>query len=348
MPDLNVSLGRLILKNPVLVAAGTFGYGLEFARTIPLKQLGGLILKTITRHPREGNPPPRLIETPSGLLNAVGLQNVGLNRLIADYLPQLKNHDVPVIVSILGESPKELAEMVGQLDPLDVVRAIELNLSCPNVKQTANPGPPTPSTGAGSRQPAPAKIRVGPGQAADSRFVGLVAHDAEASFEMVKHARQQTDKPLIAKLSPDVTDLRPVAQAVERAGADAVAIANTFVGMSLDPGTCRSRLGTLTGGLSGPAIRPLIAYRVWYTAQTLHIPIIGLGGIVRPEDALEFLFAGASAVGIGTANFANPKAALAVIRGIERFLSKRGIASVRELRGGVWDGIERRAAPFEQ
>lgn len=321
MPDLSVSLGSLSLKNPVLVAAGTFGYGLEFARSLPLDSLGGLVLKTVTRKPREGNAPPRLIETPSGMLNAVGLQNVGLDRLIAEHLPALKKYAVPVIVSVLGESAQELSEMVGKLAPLEVVRAIEINLSCPNVRHA--------------------------GQKTASH-VSLTAHDAEASFEMVKAARQQTNKPLIAKLSPDVTDLTPIAQAVERAGADAVTIANTFVGMSLDPKTRRSRLGAMTGGLSGPAIRPLVLYRVWYTAQTLRIPIVGLGGIVSAGDALEFLIAGASAVAVGTANFADPKAALKIIRGIERFLDDRGIASLRELRGSVWDGTERRAAAFER
>ncbi len=321
MPDLSVSLGSLKLKNPVLVAAGTFGYGLEFAASLPLESLGGVVLKTVTSKPREGNAPPRLAETPSGMLNAVGLQNVGLDRLITETLPALKRYAVPVIVSILGESPQELAAMTAKLSQLEEVSAIELNLSCPNVRHPAN---------------------------TNARFVGLVAHDAAASSEMVKAARQATSKPLIAKLSPDVTDLTPIALAVEQAGADAVTIANTFVGMSIDSKTRRSRLGSATGGLSGPAIRPLAVYRVWYTAQILRIPIIGLGGIVSAEDALEFLFAGATAVAVGTANFADPRAALKVIRGIERFLNDRGLASARELRASLWDGTERRAEPFER
>ena len=240
MADLHVSLGGLRLKNPVLAAAGTFGYGVEFARAVRLERLGGLITKTLTRRPREGNPPPRLVETPSGMLNSVGLQNIGLDAFLRDTLPALRSHDVPVIVSILSDSPEELGAMARELDAAEGAAAIELNLSCPNVRHAT---------------------------AGASPHVQTIAQDPEATFRMVQAARAATRKPLIAKLSPDVTDLVPIALAAERAGASALCLGNTFAGMSLDPATRRSRLGAMTGGLSGPAIRPLAVYRVWYTAQ---------------------------------------------------------------------------------
>lgn len=306
IPDLSVAIGPLTLKSPVLVAAGTFGYGVEFAASVRLDTLGGLITKTLTRLPREGHPPPRLVETPSGLLNAVGLHNVGLTAFLEEKLPALRSVGTPIIVSLLGESSDELAGMVAAVDRADGASAIELNLSCPNIAHNAA-----------------------------SRIPKMVAQDAEATFAMVSAARAQTRKPLIAKLSPDVTDLAPIAQAAERAGADAVSLCNTFVGMSLDPATRRSRLGTLTGGLSGPAIRPLAVYRVWYTAQTIRLPIIGLGGIVHVEDALEFFLAGATAVAVGTANFADPRAAVRLVRGLDRYLVKHEIASLNDLRGAI-------------
>jgi dihydroorotate dehydrogenase (NAD+) catalytic subunit len=222
MPDLRVQLGALQLRNPILVAAGTFGYGTEFAAAVRLERLGGLITKTLTRQPREGNPPPRLVETASGMLNAVGLQNMGLEPFLRDQLPQLRRVDVPVIASILGESPEEAAEMARALDRADGVAAIEINLSCPNLRREP------PANGA--------------------RRVSLVAQDADTAASIVAAACQAARKPVIAKLSPDVTDLVPVAQAAERAGAAALSIGNTFVGMSLDPATGRSRLGAATGG----------------------------------------------------------------------------------------------------
>lgn len=309
---LRVRLGPLTLPNPVLVAAGTFGYGLEFARAVRLEQLGGVIVKTVTRRPRTGNPPPRLVETPSGMLNAVGLQNIGLDAFLAEKLPALRAAGTPIIVSVMGETPEELAGMVGQLERAEGVSAIELNLSCPNVRHAV------------PRHP----------QTADAH-PNMVAQDPEATFAMVSAARRAARKPLIAKLSPDVTDLAPIAQAAERAGADALSLVNTFMGMSLDPATRGSRLGTMTGGLSGPAIRPLAVYRVWYTAQSVQIPVIGLGGIVRADDALEFFLAGASAVAVGTANFADPRTALRVLHGLKRYLTRHRLGSLDELRGAI-------------
>ena len=303
MPDLRVTLGSLTLANPVLAAAGTFGYGIEFASTVRLERLGGVITKTLTRRPRPGHPPPRVVETPSGMLNAVGLQNIGLDAFLREKLLELRRHRVPVIVSLLGESVEELADMSRTVDGADGVAAVELNLSCPNLLRTP------------------------------SRRVSLVAHEPEAVAAMVAAARRATRKPILAKLSPDVTDVVPIARAAERAGADALTLGNTFVGMSLDPATRRSRLGTATGGLSGPAIRPLAVYRVWYTAKSVSLPIIGVGGIVRAEDAVEFFLAGASAIAVGTATFADPAAPLRVLEGVERYVRRHRLQSLQQLRG---------------
>jgi dihydroorotate dehydrogenase (NAD+) catalytic subunit len=291
----------------VLAAAGTFGYGLEFARSVRIEALGGIVTKTLTRRSREGHPPPRLAETPSGMLNAVGLQNIGLEAFLTDKLPLLRRYAVAVIASILGESPEELAGMVAMLDRAEGVAAVELNLSCPNLHRRAQ----------------------GHGH------VLMVSQDAEQTRLMVQTARAQTRKPLIAKLSPDVTDLVPIARAAEQAGADALTIGNTFAGMSLDAATRRSRLGVMSGGLSGPAIRPLAVYRVWYTAPSVQIPVIGLGGIVRADDAVEFFLAGASAVAVGTAAFADPRAALRILRGLERYCARHDIRALSELQGGL-------------
>ena len=307
MPDLRVTLGSLTLANPILAAAGTFGYGVEFSRAVRLERLGALITKTLTLQPRAGYPPPRVVDTPAGMLNAVGLQNIGLEAFLREKLPELRRYRVPVIVSLLGESVEEVAGMSRTVDGSDGVAAVELNLSCPNLER-----------GRGGE---------------DGRRVSLVAHAPEAVAAMVAAARRATRKPILAKLSPDVTDLVPVARAAERAGAEALTIGNTFVGMSLDPTTRRSRLGTATGGLSGPAIRPLAVYRVWYTAQSVSLPIIGVGGIVRAEDAIEFFLAGASAIAVGTANFADPAAPLRVLKGVTRYLKRHQLQSLHELRG---------------
>ena len=300
-------IGTLQLANPVLVAAGTFGYGVEFQQAVRLKALGGIVTKTITRQPRAGHPPPRLAETSSGMLNAVGLQNVGLDAFLSEKLPAVASLHVPVIVSVLGESLGEIQELCSRLGEQAAVAAIELNLSCPNLPERHAPG---------NR----------------SRF-DMIAQDPGATAEAVTRAKQSTAKPIIAKLSPDVTDIREIAQAAERAGADAIAVGNTFTGMSLDPRTRRSRLGSLTGGLSGPAIRPLAVYRVWMVSQAVRCPVIGIGGIVRGEDAVEFFLAGASAVAVGTAHFADPAAALAVLKGLRRYLACHRMASMQELIG---------------
>ncbi|MBI3021604.1 MAG: dihydroorotate dehydrogenase [Candidatus Omnitrophica bacterium] len=325
MIDWRVAIASLTLRNPVLVAAGTFGYGLEFARAVRLERLGALITKTLTRTPRQGNPPPRLVETPSGMLNAVGLQNIGLDAFLQERLPPLRAYRVPIIVSILGEPMEDAAAMARALDHADGVSAIELNLSCPNLNDSAECRVPSAELGTSKLTTHHSPLTT----------VKMVAQDPAATAEVVQAVRQQTRKPLIAKLSPDVTDLVPIARAAVRGGADALSIGNTFVGMSLDPLRRASRLGTLTGGLSGPAIRPLAVYRVWYTAQAVSVPIIGVGGIVRAEDALEFFLAGASAVAIGTANFADPRAPLRIVQGLERYLNTHHVESLSELRGAI-------------
>ncbi len=309
MVDLRVRLGRLELPNPVLTAAGTFGYGVEFQDAVPLRKLGGIITKTLTLAPREGNPPPRLVETPAGMLNAVGLQNVGLEAFVREKLPKLLELGPPIIVSLLGEKTEEIGRMCAQLDRTGAA-AIELNLSCPNLG--------------------------GAGGARDA--VRMVAQDPDATAAIVRAAKAQTAKPLIAKLSPDVTDLRPIAQAAQQAGAEVLSLVNTFTGMSIDPHTRRSRLGALTGGLSGPAIRPMAVYRVWAVAQAVRCPIIGGGGIMRGEDAAEFLLAGASAVSVGTATFARPDAAVRVVEGLRRLLDRHGATSIASLVGGLEAG----------
>lgn len=323
MPDLRVALGSLVLSNPVLAAAGTVGYGLEFAPHVPLDRLGAVVTKTLTRHPREGHLPPRLVETPSGMLNAVGLQNIGLEAFLRTALPALRARRVPVIVSVLSETPEELSAMARQLEDAEGAAAIELNLSCPNLNTSSKFQVPSFN----SKQLETSNLKL-----ETSR---MVAQDPDATFTMVQAACSQTRKPVIAKLSPDVTDLAPIAQAAVRAGAAALTIGNTFTGMSLDPRTRRSRLGSLTGGLSGPAIRPLAVYRVWYTAQSVSVPVIGLGGIVRAEDAVEFFLAGASAVAVGTAHFADPGAALRVLRGLERYCRRHQLPSLGDIRGAI-------------
>ena len=306
--SLQVTLGALTLRTPILAAAGTFGYGVEFARAVRLESIGAIVTKTLTRHPRDGHRPPRLVETPSGMLNAVGLQNIGLEAFLREKLPALRAYDVPILVSLLGKDPDDVAALVQQAEGAAGIAGLELNLSCPNVRH---------------------------GGAARAGHVPMVAHDPDATAAFVAAARARTRRLLIAKLSPDVTDVVPIAQAAEGAGADAVTLGNTFVGMSLDPSTRRSRLGTISGGLSGPAIRPLALYRVWYTAQHLRIPIIGVGGILRAEDAVEFLLAGATAVAVGTANFVDPRAPVQVARGLARYLRRHGLADVAALRGAL-------------
>ena len=320
--DLTTRLGPLTLRNPVLAAAGTFGYGEEFAEHVPLERLGAVVTKTLTLAPRDGNAPPRLVETPAGMLNAVGLSNMGIERFLVERWPRLRTRNVPVVISILGDTREEFLELARRVEAAGGAAALELNLSCPNVGSSTARSGPTLSGVEG----------VG--------VVGheLVAQDPAATEAIVAAVRKAVKLPLIAKLAPDVSDIRPIAQAAERGGADILTVANTFLGLAIDAQTRRSRLGRPMGGLSGPAIKPLALYRVWRAAQAVRIPIIGLGGIRTGEDAAEFLLAGARAVAVGTAHFADPRASLRVVEELARLARRQGLARIEEWVGAYATG----------
>jgi dihydroorotate dehydrogenase (NAD+) catalytic subunit len=307
--DLSVSLGKISLKNPVLVASGTFGHAKEFEPFFDLKKLGGIVTKTITLKPRLGNPPPRIVETPSGMLNAIGLQNPGAEKFIEDKLPYLHKLNVPILVSVMGYSVEEFVSVVTILNRAGGIDAFELNLSCPNVPYSIKPEALT--------------------------LVKMFAHDEGMIEQVVSAVRQVTDKTLIAKLGPDVSDIGKMAMAAERAGADAVSLINTFIAMAIDVKTRKPVLANKTGGLSGPCIRPIAVRMTWEVFQKVKIPVMGMGGIVQTQDALEFLIAGASAVQIGTANFMNPLAAIEILKGLEDFMKKEKIKNLKELIGSV-------------
>jgi len=307
--DMRVSIAGIHFKNPVLVASGTFGYGIEFARVLDLQSLGGLVLKTITLEPRPGNPPPRIAETPSGILNSIGLQNVGVDALLKERLPLLAQYDVPIIANIYGETVDEFVELAGRLSGHPQISGIELNLSCPNLS--------------------------GRGKWCDRSAPDLVAQDAEATEQYTEAVRKATKLPLVVKLSPAVTSIAEMAVAAEGAGADAVALINTIPGLIVDVEKRRPFLGAVTGGLSGPAIRPVAVRMVWEVARAVNIPVIGMGGIRYASDALEFLVAGATAVAVGSASFSDPRASLDVIDGIEKYMARNGIKTVAELTGSL-------------
>jgi dihydroorotate dehydrogenase (NAD+) catalytic subunit len=297
--DLSVRLGRLRLAAPVLTASGTFGYGDEYAHVVDLHALGGVVTKTITVEPRPGNPPPRVAEVASGMLNSIGLENVGLERFRSEKLPRLRALGATVIVSLGGETADELAVLVGALARTRGVAAFEINFSCPNV------------AAGGARY-----------WADPARLEGTL-----------KRLRALTTRPLLAKLSPDVTDIRETARACERGGADALTCVNTFVGLAIDLERMRSRLGRATGGVSGPAIKPLALARCHEAAHAVRIPVIGSGGIASGRDALEFIAAGATAVQVGTATFAEPGAAARVVEEMRAWLAAKGVRRVSDLRG---------------
>ncbi|TSA13080.1 MAG: dihydroorotate dehydrogenase [Deltaproteobacteria bacterium] len=300
-PDLSVRIGLLRLQNPVLTASGTFGYGQEYAGLVDLNRLGGIIVKGLSLQPRPGNMPPRTVETPCGLLNAIGLQNVGVENFIADKLPFLRNLSIPVIVNILGQDIKEYRKLAERLSSVEGIAALEVNISCPNVK-------------AG----------------------GVVfGTDYKAAARVTRAVRAAAELPIIVKLSPNVTDIVNIARAVEEAGADAVSLINTLTGMAIDVETRRPKLHNVTGGLSGPAIKPVALRMVWQVAGAVKIPVIGCGGIMTAADALEFLIAGACAVQVGTANFVNPRATMEIISGIEEYLVRHNFKDVKSLVGSL-------------
>lgn len=298
-PDLSVDIGGLMLKNPVITASGTFGYAEEFASLVDLNRLGAIIVKGLSLAPSKGNPPPRIVETHGGMLNAIGLENIGFERFRKEKLPFLKTLDSPTIVNIYGRHVDEYAELAGKINDLEGVAGIEVNISCPNVK------------------------------------AGGVAFgvDPQAAYDVVWAVRRETAKPVIVKLSPNVTDIGEIAKKAEDAGADALSVINTITGMAVDAAGRRPILANITGGLSGPAIKPIALRMVWQTVAAVKIPVVGVGGICTARDALEFLVAGARAVQVGTANFVNPKATMDIIQGIEDFLVEEGIGAVMEIVG---------------
>lgn len=299
MAQLNVKVGGLDLKNPVMTASGTFGYGLEFADFIDLKRLGGFIVKGTTLHPREGNDYPRMAETPSGMLNCVGLQNKGVDYFCEHIYPQLKDIQSNVLVNVSGSSPEDYAECAARIDALENIPGIELNISCPNVK--------------------------------DGGMAFGVTCEGAAS--VVRAVRKRYNKTLIVKLSPNVTDIASIAKAVEAEGADSISLINTLMGMSIDIEHRKSRLSIGTGGLSGPCVKPVALRMVWQVARAVNIPVVGLGGIMNATDAIEFLMAGATAIEIGTANFIDPTTTIRVIEGMNEWLDKHGIKDVHEIIG---------------
>jgi dihydroorotate dehydrogenase (NAD+) catalytic subunit len=303
-PNLEVEIAGIKLKNPVMTASGTFGYGEEFSPFIDLDRLGAMVLKGITLKPKMGNPPPRIIETPSGMLNAIGLQNVGVEVLIKEKLPYLKKFNTPVIINISGDTIGEYVELARRLEEIPPemrVAGLEVNISCPNVK------------------------------------MGGMAWgtDAKATYKIVSSIRKTTTLPLIVKLTPNVTDIKIIAQAAEEAGADALSLINTLMGMAVDIDSRKPKLANISGGLSGPVVKPVALWLIWQVFQTVNIPVIGIGGIIKVEDALEFIIAGARAIEIGTANFVNPKVTIEIIEGIEKYLIENSIKDIDELVGSM-------------
>ena len=308
--SLKVKIGKLQLNNPVMVASGTFGYAEEFKDFIDLKKLGAIVTKTITLKPRMGNPPPRTCETPAGLLNSIGLENPGIERFLQEKLPFLKKTGAPIIVSIASErDTDEFITLARRLDKIKEISAIELNISCPNIK----------------------KVTRSPGH----QVTGLISQDAKATFEVVKAARKVTQKTLITKLSPNVTDITEIAQAAQDAGTNALALINTLMGMSVDVRGRKPKIAMVTAGLSGPAIRPVAVRMVWEVYKKVKIPIIGMGGIMDTQSALEFFIAGASAIAVGTANFINPRTTIEIISGLEKYLARNKIKDIKELIGSL-------------
>lgn len=299
--SLSVQIGRMVMKNPVTVASGTFGFGQEMADFYDLGRLGAITVKGTSLKPWQGNDYPRTVETPSGMLNAIGLQNDGIDSFISEKMPFLRRYDVPVIVNVVGHSLEEYAELAKRLDKVEGVSALEINVSCPNVKEGCL----------------------------------VFGTSPEGTAEVVRAVRAQTGLPLITKLSPNVGSLVEIAHAAVEAGSDALSLINTLLGTAIDPWTRKFKLANVTGGLSGPAIKPVALKMVYDVARAVDVPVIGMGGIMTATDAIEFILAGATAIAVGTGNFVNPMAAVEIIDGIQSYLTKMGFGDVREIVGTV-------------
>jgi dihydroorotate dehydrogenase (NAD+) catalytic subunit len=300
-PNLAVNVGGISMKNPVMTASGTFGYGERFAPLFDLNRLGAIIVKGLSLKPAPGNPPPRTVETCGGMLNAIGLENIGLAAFVKEKLPFLQSLDTPIILNIYGQNLDEYAKLAERIHDLEGVAGIELNISCPNVK------------------------------------AGGIAFgtDPKMAFQVTKLVREKTKLPLIVKLSPNVTDVGTIARSVEEAGADAVSLINTITSMAVDVETRRPKLANKVGGLSGPAIKPIALRMVWETVQAVALPVIGIGGIMDASDALEFLIVGAQAVQVGTANFVNPRATVEIAEGLRNYLVKKDIPDISQVIGSL-------------
>ncbi len=298
-PDLSVDLAGIKLKNPVIAASGTCGYGEELSHYIDLNSLGAIVVKGLCLKPKSGNPTPRIVETPCGMLNSIGLENVGVDGFIQDKLPFLKKFDLPVFVNFFGNNIEEYGEVARRLDGVPGITGLELNISCPNVK---------------------------------SGGIAFGVDPKEAS-KVVKTVKRSSKLPLVTKLSPNVTDIKVMAKAVEEAGTDAISLINTLTAMVVDVEKRRPKLANIVGGLSGPAIKPIAVRMVWEVCQVVHVPVIGIGGIMTAEDAMEFIIVGASAVQVGTANFLNPKVTMHIVRGISDYLEQQNVTRLRDLIG---------------
>ncbi|MBW1721702.1 MAG: dihydroorotate dehydrogenase [Deltaproteobacteria bacterium] len=303
-PDLSVKLGPLVLKNPVMTASGTFGYGKEYQPLVDLDRLGAVVVKGLSLEPRAGNPPPRIVETPCGMLNAIGLANMGIEAFLKDMLPRLRGLDTHVVTNIYGHHVEEYGELASALKGVEGVSALEVNVSCPNVEEGG--------------------MAFGVDPEMTARVTGKVV--------------ESTDKPVIVKLSPNVTDIREIARAAEGAGAHALSLINTLTGMAIDIESRTPVLANVSGGLSGPAIRPVALYMVYQAAKAVKIPVIGIGGIMDYRDALQFLIAGASAIQVGTANFVDPLATVHILEGLTAYCVERRVESIKELIGTLRTG----------
>ncbi|MTV47619.1 dihydroorotate dehydrogenase [Heliobacillus mobilis] len=301
MSNLSVNLGGLLMKNPVTTASGTFGFGLEFAPFVDLNRLGAIVVKGTTLAPREGNPTPRMAETPAGMLNAIGLQNPGIQGLIEEHLPPLQSINTPVIVNISGNTVEEYGQLAEIIERTEGIAAIEVNISCPNVKQ-------------GGIQ------------------FGTIPASAAA---VTRSVRENTKKPVIVKLSPNVTDITEMAKAVVDAGADALALINTLLGMAIDIRTRRPVIANVFAGLSGPAVKPVALRMVYQVYKAVSVPLLGMGGISNADDAIEFIMAGATSIAVGTTNFTNPRATMDILEGIEAFCLREGVRDISEIIGAV-------------